>query len=412
MTGFDFSSMLGSTLLNAEGKQVPTSDVTKGNVFLYFSAHWCPPCRGFTPKLADFYKANAGKKNFEVVFLSSDRDVGQFEEYRKEMPWYSVPFEERQVKEALSRKFKVRGIPSLVLLDNDGKTISENARGKVMEDPAAEEFPWRPQPVQEILQEVTFVTQESQEKTYDQALGGKDYIGLYFSASWCGPCRSFTPSLISTYQALQKAGKSFEIVFVSSDRDEASFNEYRSKMPWVSSKFGTSAKRKLSDAFQVEGIPTFVLIDAQGKVINADARGAVGGDPSGANFPWLPPLVKDVNRDDVGEQLNGDSVVVVLAENADDSTQDDIKTVLEPFAQKKLDTYQGPYFFVATADGHISKQIRRLLKLKQSSDYVIMLELGEEQYYVGPEDSDVSSEELERFVKGCADGSIAATKLS
>jgi nucleoredoxin len=31
---------------------------------LYFSAHWCPPCRGFTPALAKFFKA-ANSDNLE-----------------------------------------------------------------------------------------------------------------------------------------------------------------------------------------------------------------------------------------------------------------------------------------------------------------------------------------------------------
>ncbi len=47
----------------------------------YFSAHWCPPCRAFTPKLVEFYNANAGKKTkFEIIFVSSDHDQKSMED--------------------------------------------------------------------------------------------------------------------------------------------------------------------------------------------------------------------------------------------------------------------------------------------------------------------------------------------
>merc|ERR1711907_525809 len=80
---------------------------TEGKPFaLYFSAHWCPPCRGFTPKLAEYY--NTGLKDkMEIIFVSSDRDQESFDEYSKEMPWLALPYEKRDAKNTLSKAFGV-----------------------------------------------------------------------------------------------------------------------------------------------------------------------------------------------------------------------------------------------------------------------------------------------------------------
>lgn len=57
-------------------------------------AHWCPPCRNFTPKLAEIFKGMTDemKGKLEIVFVSYDRNQSDFEEYFKEMPWKALPF--------------------------------------------------------------------------------------------------------------------------------------------------------------------------------------------------------------------------------------------------------------------------------------------------------------------------------
>merc|ERR1712146_92866 len=103
----------------------------KAHIMVYFSAHWCPPCRGFTPLLAAKYKAAAADKSIEVVFVSSDRDQAGFDGYFGEMPWLAVPFEQRDVKAKLGEKYGVRGIPTLVVLDGDGQLVTLEGRAKV-----------------------------------------------------------------------------------------------------------------------------------------------------------------------------------------------------------------------------------------------------------------------------------------
>jgi len=142
---------LGEKLLNGKGEEVSVSTVMSGHFGLYFSAHWCPPCKGFTPKLAETYnKLKAANKEFEIIFVSSDRSEGEFNEYFSEMPWLTLPFKERERKEQLSKMFGVEGIPTFVVLGPGGDVINANGRAAVMEDPEGAEFPWHPKAVNSI----------------------------------------------------------------------------------------------------------------------------------------------------------------------------------------------------------------------------------------------------------------------
>jgi hypothetical protein len=65
---------------------------------------------------------------------------------------------------------------------------------------------------------------------------------FYFSAHWCGPCRSFTPTFCRWYER-HFAAKQLEVVFVSNDKNELDFKNYFSSMYTSSLKFVASAQR-------------------------------------------------------------------------------------------------------------------------------------------------------------------------
>lgn len=114
----------------------------------YFSANWCPPCRAFTPQLAEIYRIIRKKEpNFEIVFVSSDRSAESFRAYVESMPWVAVPFQQSAVRAELAQLYGIRGIPTLLLLDSNGHIITMDARTELAEDPSAQYFPWKPRPV-------------------------------------------------------------------------------------------------------------------------------------------------------------------------------------------------------------------------------------------------------------------------
>lgn len=79
--------LAGKTLYKASGDEVSAEEALKGKeiIGLYFSAHWCPPCRMFTPLLKKFHRdlVQDGEP-FEVVFVSSDWSLDDMLDYMQE----------------------------------------------------------------------------------------------------------------------------------------------------------------------------------------------------------------------------------------------------------------------------------------------------------------------------------------
>ena len=109
-----------------EEKELPDTPL----VAIYFTAHWCPPCRQFTPILGTFYEEvneDEDNKVLEVIFCSSDKTQAAFNEYFEKMDWMAIPFvDDRSLK--LKSHFSVTGIPRLIVMNRKGDIISQNAR--------------------------------------------------------------------------------------------------------------------------------------------------------------------------------------------------------------------------------------------------------------------------------------------
>ncbi|XP_073295181.1 probable nucleoredoxin 1 [Primulina huaijiensis] len=275
-------------VITADGKKVRVSELEGKTIGLYFSLATFKNCVAFTSKLVEVYRSlKEAKKDFEIVMIPLDNDEPSFKEEFERMPWLSLPLQD-QLCEKLVRYFELNSLPTVVVIGPEGKTLHSNVT-EAIEEHGTKAYPFTPQKFIE-LQEIEkakleaqtlesilvskdcdFVIRKDSEKIPVHDLVGKTVL-IYFSAHWCPPCRAFLPKLIESYQKIQEEGKALEVVFISSDRDQTSFDEFFSSMPWLAIPFGDKRKESLSRLFKVRGIPMLVAIGPTGKTITTNAR--------------------------------------------------------------------------------------------------------------------------------------------
>merc|ERR1712232_52235 len=336
--------------------------------------------------------------------ISSDKDEGAFNEYYKDQPWAALPYANREMKDKLSKKFKVQGIPSFVILGSDGKVITKDGREAVSKDPTGEKFPWIPP------------TPAEKTKTVVDALGpdvlskanGK-HIGLYFSAHWCPPCRGFTPKLAEIYQGGLK--DKMEIVFVSSDRDENAFKEYSGEMPWLALPYEKRKEKEvLSDSFGVQGIPSFVVLNPDGTLLTTEGRAKVMSDPKGESLPegWLPQPFNDVNEDP--SALNEEQCVIMFGAAAT-ACEAVMHVANEYYVAAGKDIEAMPMRFFSAPDGGVTGQLRKLTGVED--DKLILLDIPSDgAFYVCDKvGSDISAANVKTFIDDFKAGKLERKQL-
>lgn len=114
-------------------------------------------------------------------------------------------------------------------------------------------------------------------------LNAVQVVGLLFSGAWSPQCRDFTAKLAALYTAVNAAKPNeLEVVYLSSDRNEKTFEKAIADMPWLALPYDeTDVKDRIYDKFKVYDMPVLILLRRDGGVITNEGVSLVARDPQG-----------------------------------------------------------------------------------------------------------------------------------
>jgi len=127
-------------LPDPEGKMVKLSSLRGNYVLIDFWAAWCGPCRKENPNVVRMYHKYRDK-GFEIFAVSLDR---KHEDWIKAIEndgliWTHVS-DLKYFNSDAARIYNINAIPATYLIDQEGKIIGKNLRGKSLEEKLEEIF--------------------------------------------------------------------------------------------------------------------------------------------------------------------------------------------------------------------------------------------------------------------------------
>ncbi len=137
-TGKTGDKMPEFTVKDTSGKEISLQELCQGKKYILidFWASWCNPCRKEIPNIKKLY-ARYAAKGFEVISISIDKKKADWEKAVKEeqLKWPNFLDET-----GVAKLYKVRAVPTMYLIDAEGKMVADNLRGEALAEKLAELF--------------------------------------------------------------------------------------------------------------------------------------------------------------------------------------------------------------------------------------------------------------------------------
>lgn len=117
------------------------------------------------------------------------------------------------------------------------------------------------------MPELKFTDINGKEMALSSLKGKYVYIDVW--ATWCGPCRGEIPALKKLEQSLE--GKEIAFVSISTDANRVNWEKMVKEEELKGIQlYAGGAKNAFGKFFYITGIPRFILLDKQGKILNID----------------------------------------------------------------------------------------------------------------------------------------------
>jgi len=178
-----------------------------------------------------------------------------------------------------------------------------------------------------------------------------------------------------------------------------------------------AVKDSLDGIFKVQGIPTFIIVAPDGRVINKSGRGLVP-DAVAADFPWVPPLVGDLESP---EGINETPAIILMLENCTSDSQSKILATVGEIAKEYDSPEPDLLFFAAKKNGGVSSKVRGMCglpsgdsKAKEESECppVVLLDCPDRGgYYIGQMKKALDASGIRQMIQDYKDKKLERKQL-